>query len=136
MLPACVLEKPRFGAFHGTDLELILRSRGIDTIIYYGPVIFIKAGFQSNSSAIFGAVLIGLVNLIFTFVGIALVDRIGRKSLLLIGLTGMGISMVFVGLAFHSAQFVVLPVLTFIASFALSIGVVIWVYLSEYTRLN
>ncbi len=115
----------------GVLLALFAHLTGIDTIIYYGPVIFMKAGFQSNSSAVFGSVLIGLINLIFTFVGIALVDRVGRKSLLMIGIGGMGISMVFVGLAYHSAQFVVIPVLTFIASFAMSIGVVIWVYLAE-----
>ena len=115
----------------GVLLALFAHITGIDTIIYYGPVIFMKAGFQSNSSAIFGAVLIGLINLIFTFVGIALVDKIGRKSLLLIGLGGMGISMVFIGLAYNSAHFIVIPVLSYIASFALSVGVVIWVYLSE-----
>lgn len=115
----------------GVLLALFAHITGIDTIIYYGPVIFMKAGFQSNSSAIFGSVLIGLINLLFTFVGIALVDRVGRKSLLLIGLAGMGISMVFVGVAYHSAHLVVIPILSFIASFALSIGVVIWVYLAE-----
>lgn len=120
----------------GVLLALFAHITGIDTIIYYGPTIFMKAGFQSNASAIFGSVLIGLINLIFTFVGIALVDKVGRKSLLLIGLTGMGISMVLVGLASNSAQFVVIPVLTFIASFAMSIGVVIWVYLAEIFPTN
>ncbi len=120
----------------GVLLALFAHITGIDTIIYYGPTIFMKAGFQSNASAIFGSVLIGLINLIFTLVGIALVDKVGRKSLLLIGLTGMGISMVLVGLASNSAQFVVIPVLTFIASFAMSIGVVIWVYLAEIFPTN
>lgn len=115
----------------GVLLALFAHLTGIDTIIYYGPLIFMKAGFQSTETAIFGSVLIGLVNLVFTFVGIALVDRIGRKALLLIGQSGMGLAMLFTGLLYSHAGIIVIPVLAFIACFAMSVGCVIWVYLAE-----
>ena len=115
----------------GLGLAVFCQITGINIMIYYSPIIFMKAGFQSSSSAIFGSVLIGFINLIFTLIGISLIDKLGRKSLLLYGLGGMGISIVCVGLLHNSAQFIVIPVLAYIASFGMSVGVVIWVYLSE-----
>jgi sugar porter (SP) family MFS transporter len=119
----------------GVLLALFAHITGIDTIIYYGPIIFMKAGYESASSALLASVIIGIVNLIFTFVGISTVDKFGRKFLLLIGLAGMGISVTFIGFTFQSKTiapiWILAPILTYCASFALSIGVVIWVYLSE-----
>ncbi len=116
-------------------LALFAHITGIDTIIYYGPTIFLEAGFGKASSALFASVIIGTVNLLFTFVGIAFVDRLGRRTLLLIGFAGMAVSMLVFGYTFGKASigglWVLLPALTFIASFCLSVGVVIWVYTSE-----
>ena len=116
-------------------LALFAHITGIDTIIYYGPTIFLEAGFGEASNALLASVVIGMVNLIFTFVGIAMVDRIGRRLLLLIGFAGMTLSMLTFGYTFGKASIggvlVLLPALTFIASFCLSVGVVIWVYTSE-----
>jgi sugar porter (SP) family MFS transporter len=118
----------------GILFSLFAHITGIDTIIYYGPAIFLESGFETDS-ALLGSVIIGITNLLFTFVGMSLVDRAGRKFLLLVGIGGMGISMVLVGYCMQSdvigARWALLWIMAFIASFAMSIGVVIWVYLSE-----
>ena len=118
----------------GILFSLFAHITGIDTIIYYGPIIFLESGFKTDS-ALLASVMIGITNLIFTFVGMAMVDKAGRKFLLLVGLAGMGISMTLVGLSMQSdmisAKWTLLWIMTYIASFAMSIGVVIWVYLSE-----
>ena len=118
----------------GILFSLFAHITGIDTIIYYGPIIFLESGFKTDS-ALLASVMIGITNLIFTFIGMAMVDKAGRKLLLLVGLAGMGISMTLVGLCMQSdmisAKWTLLWIMTYIASFAMSIGVVIWVYLSE-----
>ena len=118
----------------GILFSLFAHITGIDTIIYYGPIIFLESGFKTDS-ALLASVMIGITNLIFTFVGMAMIDKAGRKFLLLVGLAGMGISMTLVGFCMQSdmisAKWTLLWIMTYIASFAMSIGVVIWVYLSE-----
>ena len=111
------------------------QSTGIDTIIYYAPKIFLRAGYESASSAFLASVMVGVTLLIFTFIAILTVDRLGRKPLLLIGLAGMGISMAFTGLAFQSkmteATWILIPIISYTAFFAPSMGTMIWVYISE-----
>ena len=118
----------------GILFSLFAHITGIDTIIYYGPIIFLESGFKTDS-ALLASVIIGITNLIFTFVGMAMVDKAGRRFLLLVGIAGMGISMTLVGFCMQSdmisAKWTLLWIMTYIASFAMSIGVVIWVYLSE-----
>ena len=118
----------------GILFSLFAHITGIDTIIYYGPIIFLESGFKTDS-ALLASVMIGITNLIFTFVGMAMIDKAGRKFLLLVGIAGMGISMTLVGFCMQSdmisAKWTLLWIMTYIASFAMSIGVVIWVYLSE-----
>ena len=118
----------------GILFSLFAHITGIDTIIYYGPIIFLESGFKTDS-ALLASVIIGITNLIFTFVGMAMIDKAGRKFLLLVGIAGMGISMTLVGFCMQSdmisAKWTLLWIMTYIASFAMSIGVVIWVYLSE-----
>ena len=118
----------------GILFSLFAHITGIDTIIYYGPIIFLESGFKTDS-ALLASVMIGITNLIFTFVGMAMVDKAGRRFLLLVGIAGMGISMTLVGFCMQSdmisAKWTLLWIMTYIASFAMSIGVVIWVYLSE-----
>lgn len=104
---------------------------GINAILYYLNQIFADAGF---ASADLQAIPIGLANLIFTLIGMALIDRIGRKTLLLIGGTGTAICLALAALALGGAipRVVLLPALIgFIAFFAPSQGAVIWVYISE-----
>ncbi|HMF63973.1 MAG TPA: MFS transporter, partial [Edaphobacter sp.] len=96
------------------------------------------AGFNSVSSAT-QAVFVGLANLVMTLVGISIIDKIGRKPLLLIGAVGTFLSLSGVAWVFHTGQHLnlLLPLLIgFIASFAISQGAVIWVYLSEVFPTN
>ncbi len=119
----------------GVLLALFAHITGIDTIIYYGPIIFMKAGYQSASSALLATVAIGITNLVFTIVGIATVDKFGRKNLLLTGMGIMTVAIALVGFLFQtsivSPIWLIIPTLIFCASFTMSMGVVIWVYLSE-----
>jgi sugar porter (SP) family MFS transporter len=104
---------------------------GINAILYYLNQIFADAGF---GSADLQAILIGLANLVFTLVGMMLIDRIGRKTLLLIGGVGTAICLGIAALALGDAlpRTLLLPALVgFIAFFAPSQGAVIWVYISE-----
>jgi SP family arabinose:H+ symporter-like MFS transporter len=106
---------------------------GINAIIYYSTKIFESAGALKNA-AFTSTVWVGLVNLLFTFVAIAFVDRAGRRPLLLIGTAVQAVALGLVGWMFH-AQLNGLPLLlciiAFIAAFAMSIGPVCWILCSE-----
>lgn len=106
---------------------------GINAILYYLNDIFAAAGFGKVSSDL-QSVIIGVTNLVFTALALTIIDRVGRKTLLLIGSVGLTASLS--GVAFvelsGSHQALLLPMLiAFIASFAFSQGAVIWVYISE-----
>lgn len=106
---------------------------GINAILYYLNDIFERAGFSSVSSEM-QAVAIGLTNLVFTLTAMYLIDRIGRKPLLLTGAIGCAISLAGVAFIFATgrhAEWLVWLLAGFIASFAFSQGAVIWVYISE-----
>ena len=106
---------------------------GINAILYYLGDIFAAAGFRAWSADL-QSVAIGAANLAATLVGLVLIDRLGRRTLLLIGSVGTAIALVGVALimATAAARGWLLPLLVlFIASFAVSQGAVIWVYLSE-----
>lgn len=106
---------------------------GINAILYYLGDIFGAAGFNSVSSNL-QSIAIGATNLLATVIAMTLIDRAGRKRLLLIGSVGMACSQAGVAavMAFNSGRALLLPLLVaFIASFAISQGAVIWVYLSE-----
>lgn len=106
---------------------------GINFILYYAPVILENAGFASSDSLL-SSISIGGTNLVFTFVGLYLIDRMGRKSLMYIGSVGYIISLAMVAYGFKteaSAEFNLFFILTFIASHAVGQGAVIWVFISE-----
>jgi MFS transporter, SP family, xylose:H+ symportor len=106
---------------------------GINFILYYAPVILEKAGFASSDSLL-SSISIGGTNLIFTFVGVYLIDRVGRKNLMYIGSIGYIISLSMVAYGFKtdaSATFNLTFILVFIASHAVGQGAVIWVFISE-----
>jgi sugar porter (SP) family MFS transporter len=105
---------------------------GINAIIYYAPRIFELTG-AGASTALLGTVGIGVVNLAFTLIGMALIDRAGRKWLLTLGSFGYIISLGMTAYGFAAGKFaLVLPfVFAFIAAHAIGQGAVIWVYLSE-----
>ena len=106
---------------------------GINAILYYSNYIFEKAGF-SKSSGLLQSVALGATNLVFTLVAMSLIDKVGRKTLLLIGSIGMAICLGGVGMVFYSEQhqnLLIIFLVAYIACFAISIGAVIWVYISE-----
>jgi sugar porter (SP) family MFS transporter len=106
---------------------------GINFILYYAPVILENAGFAASDSLL-SSISIGGTNLLFTFVGLYLIDRMGRKSLMYIGSLGYIISLLMVAYGFKtgaSAEFNLFFILTFIASHAVGQGAVIWVFNSE-----
>lgn len=106
---------------------------GINFILYYAPEILEKAGLAAKES-LFNSIAIGGTNLIFTFVGLYLIDKLGRKTLLLIGSFGYIFSLSLVSYAFYahtSPLFLMTFLLFFIASHAVGQGAVIWVFISE-----
>jgi MFS family permease len=106
---------------------------GINFILYYAPVILENAGFASSDSLL-SSISIGGTNLLFTFVGLYLIDKMGRKSLMYIGSIGYIVSLAMVAYGFKtgaSASFNLFFILTFIASHAVGQGAVIWVFISE-----
>ena len=129
--------------FVGIGLAFFQQATGINTIIYYAPTIFEFAGFESHKVSILATVGVGIVNVIMTLVAIWLIDRIGRKPLLYVGLTGMIISLGFLGFAFSLPQLsealkviAVLSVMFYIASFAISLGPIFWLIISEIYPLK
>jgi len=107
---------------------------GINAIIYYAPRIFEMTGL-GESSSLLSTAGIGLVNFLFTLLAIRFIDRIGRRTLMLIGSAGLIISLGIVSRAFFVQDFtgfsVIVGLLMFIAFFAFSQGAVIWVFISE-----
>jgi sugar porter (SP) family MFS transporter len=106
---------------------------GINFILYYAPEILEKAGYASSDSLL-SSVSIGVVNLVFTLLGMYLIDRAGRKRLMYIGSFGYIISLFMVAFGFYTdapALFKLIFILVFIASHAIGQGAVIWVFISE-----
>jgi SP family xylose:H+ symportor-like MFS transporter len=106
---------------------------GVNFILYYAPEILERAGLASRES-LFSSISIGLVNLVFTLVGMYLIDRSGRKKLMLWGSLGYILSLSMVAYAFFtgaSSSFLLTFILIFIASHAIGQGAVIWVFISE-----
>ena len=118
----------------GVFLCVFSQITGINSIMYYAPVIFQSIG-AGASSAVFQTAFIGGGNLIFTFVAISLVDRLGRKPLLIGGVSGMIISLTSIATAFYfqrtEGYIILILILTYIASFSASVGAVTWVIVSE-----
>ncbi len=131
-----------FALFRPPYLRLVLigifvgmfnQLTGINVIMYYAPAIFRSAGF-AEQSALLQTVAIGGTNLLFTLVGMALIDKVGRKTLLLVGALGMPacLGLVAVGLIQEiQGAFLLVSMLGFIVFFCTTQGVVIWVILSE-----
>ncbi len=118
----------------GVSLAVLQQFTGIDAVIYYGPKILEGAGF-GMSEALGSQVIIGSINLSFTILAILMIDKFGRKPLLITGTAGMLVSTIAIGLlfAFDLAEGILLLsfILVFIACFAFSLGPVVWVILSE-----
>ncbi len=128
----------------GIGIMIMQICTGINTVIYYTTTIFQVSGFSSNIGAIYATIGIGFVNFIMTLVAIAFADKLGRKPLLYIGLGGMLISLLSLSFAFgHTAALgdnlkwiAIGSVAVYIASFAMSLGPVGWILVSEILPLK
>jgi MFS transporter, SP family, arabinose:H+ symporter len=120
--------------FIGVFLSVFSQVTGINSIMYYAPVIFQSIG-AGASNAVIQTAIIGGANLIFTFVAISLVDRLGRRPLLIGGVTGMIVSLTSIAVAFYLKKYegylILFLILTYIASFSASLGPITWVLVSE-----
>ncbi|MEY4376787.1 MAG: hypothetical protein RJB26_1337 [Pseudomonadota bacterium] len=105
---------------------------GINAILYFAPRIFELTGL-GKQAALLQSVGIGVTNLLFTFLGLWLIDRLGRRTLLLIGSFGYIASLGLTAWAFHSGHYSIVPacIFGFIAAHAIGQGTVIWVFISE-----
>lgn len=124
----------RMALVAGIVLALFSQITGINAIIYYAPEIFKSIGFGPES-AFLQTVLIGVINTVFTFVAIWLIDRAGRKTLLLWGVGGMIVCLLGIALCFQysitQGPWLLLFILAYIACFASSLGPIPWVLISE-----
>jgi sugar porter (SP) family MFS transporter len=127
----------------GMGLAIFQQITGINTIIYYAPTIFQLAGFDSAAQSILATAGVGAVNVLMTIVSVRLLDRTGRRPLLLIGIAGMIASLTALGFVFqlgsHSAAFgwlAVVSVMLYVGSFAISLGPIFWLLISEIYPLR
>ncbi|CAM3889621.1 sugar porter family MFS transporter [Alicyclobacillus pomorum] len=124
----------RIALLVGVVLAILQQVTGINAIMYYAPEIFKKTGAGTDAS-LTQTIIVGAVNLIFTLVSLWLIDRVGRKVLLLIGSALMAISLLVVGYAFHTGNtagpLVLVFVLLFVAAFAVSFGPIVWLIIAE-----
>lgn len=133
----------RRAVYLGVLLQVMQQFTGMNVIMYYAPKIFEIAGFTNTTEQMWGTVIVGLVNVLATFIAIGLVDRWGRKPTLKLGFlvmaVGMGVlgTMLHVGIHSESAQyFAIAMLMMFIIGFAMSAGPLIWVLCSEIQPLK
>ncbi len=119
----------------GIGLAIFQQITGVNTIIYYTPTILQMGGYHSASTAILATVLVGGVNFVATIVSLFLLDRVGRRPLLLIGVAGMTFGLARLGYSFGARHVspagVLLDVVVYLASFAVSLGPIFWLLISE-----
>ena len=126
----------------GVGLAVFQQITGINAVIYYAPQIFQSAGFTSDSVALAATIGVGVINVLATFIAIGLVDRAGRKPLLIAGILGMITSLAVLAVAFREGSpaattvgrlgFVTIVCLAgYIVSFAFSLGPIVWLMISE-----
>jgi len=108
---------------------------GINTVIYYSPKIFLAAGFEGAEAAIAASVIVGAVNVLFTIISLFVIDKLGRRKLYFIGVTGIFFALVCMGLGFMlpgaGKWFLVISMLVYIAFFAISLGPLGWLMVTE-----
>ena len=129
--------------FVGLGLAVFQQITGINTVIYYAPKILQAAGFDSASGAILATVGVGVVNVGMTIVAMFLIDRAGRRPLLLVGIAGMIVTLTVLGLSFrmsnpsgHLAGMAVICLMGYVAAFAISLGPIFWLLIAEIYPLK
>jgi len=118
-----------------TGIMFFQQFVGINTVIYYSPKIFLSAGFEGAEAAIAASVIVGVVNVFFTIVSLFVIDRLGRRKLYFIGVSGIALSLTCMGLGFMipgaGKWFLVISMLVYIAFFAISLGPLGWLIITE-----
>jgi len=126
--------KFRIALIVGFFLPLLGQFSGINAIMYYGPAIFVNAG-MGIANAFQSQVLIGIINVVCTFIAILLVDRLGRRPLIFWGTIGLMVSLLWGGInalcGVGSGLLIVVPFLLFVACFAFSLGPLPWIVIAE-----
>lgn len=136
-----LLFKPgfRIALLIGVVLAILQQVTGINAIMYYAPEIFKRIGVGTNAS-LTETIIVGLVNFVFTIVSLWLIDRVGRKTLLIIGSAIMTISLAVVGFQFNNVHpngaVVLVFILLFVAAFAVSFGPIVWLVIAEIFPTN
>jgi sugar porter (SP) family MFS transporter len=117
---------------------------GINTVIYYSPKIFLIAGFEGARAAIWGAVSVGVINVTFTVLSLFMIDKLGRRKLFFIGTAGIIVSLIALGAVFAflpslgamGKWLAIIFVWVYIAFFAISLGPLGWLFISEVFPLR
>ncbi len=130
----------------GVGLAVLQQATGINTVIYYAPTIFQFAGLAEATASIAATVGIGIVNVLATLMAIWLVDRAGRRPLLLGSLAGMGVAMLLLGIGFgleggggaavSLGQVTAVSLIIYVAAFALGLGPIFWLIIAEIYPLS
>ncbi|HEY9615199.1 MAG TPA: sugar porter family MFS transporter [Microcoleaceae cyanobacterium] len=127
----------------GIGLAIFQQVTGINTVIYYAPTILEFSGLKSAGASILATTGVGVINVLFTIVGSWFVDRAGRRPLLLTSLIGMAVSLALLAIAFQLPELasslgvaVVMILMLYVASFAIGLGPVFWLLISEIYPLN
>ncbi|WP_241645175.1 sugar porter family MFS transporter [Rosenbergiella metrosideri] len=127
----------------GVLLQVMQQFTGMNVVMYYAPKIFAIAGFASTSQQMWGTVVVGLTNMLATLIAVGLVDRWGRKPMLLTSFLVMAVGMGVLGLFIHNGihsvviQYTaIVMLLLFIIGFAMAAGPVIWLLCSEVQPLK
>ncbi|HKF64594.1 MAG TPA: sugar porter family MFS transporter [Dongiaceae bacterium] len=122
----------------GIGLAIFQQVTGINTVIYFAPTIFQAAGFSSASTAILATSGVGVVNVLMTLVAIQLIDRAGRRALLLTGLAGMGVCLLLLALGFLIGSsspalgwITAVSLAGYVGFFAIGLGPVFWLLIAE-----
>ncbi|MCF8566544.1 sugar porter family MFS transporter [Alicyclobacillus tolerans] len=118
----------------GVVLGVLQQVTGINAIMYYAPSIFQQTGAGTNAQ-LTETIIVGVVNLVFTIISLWLIDKVGRKALLLVGTAVMAISLFVVGYQFRAVHpnsgLILTFILIFVAAFAVSLGPVVWLIMAE-----
>ncbi len=125
-------------------IMFVQQFTGINTIIYYSPKIFLMSGFADAQAAVWASVSVGVVNVVFTILSLFMIDKLGRRKLYFIGLTGLVVALIAMGSCFalqntlgESIKWVTISLVwIYIAFFAISLGPLGWLIISEIFPLS
>lgn len=127
--------------FVGIGISVFQQITGINAVIYYSPKIFQMAGYETAESAISVTLSIGIINVLMTVIALWFIDRLGRRPLLVIGISGMMISLALMGWSFFAqiggiGFIAVGSLMTYVAFFAIGMGPIPWLIISEIFPLK